>query len=93
MRPRRGRSDRSRAAEADGNLAGFQDDGNIALVIVKREHALKTVGVIQDIDILEGDVAFCVSLTGFARVRSEILSEDENFIHGKAETEIETGRD
>jgi hypothetical protein len=73
----------SRAAEADGNFAGFQDDGNIALVIVEREHAPKTLSVIQDIDILEGDVALCVSLTGFARVGSEILTEDENLFHRK----------
>jgi len=58
------------------------------LVIVKREHALKTLGVIQDINVLEGDVALCVSLTGFARVGSEILTEDENLFH-KIELETE----
>ncbi len=51
------------------------------MVIVKREHALKTLGVIQDIDILEGDVALCVSLTGFACVGSKILTEDEHLFH------------
>ena len=51
------------------------------MVIVKREHALKSLSVIQDIDILKGDVALCVSLTGFARIRSEILTKDENLFH------------
>jgi len=73
--------DRSSAAEADRHFAGFEDDWNVALIIVEREHALESVGIAQDIDILEGDVSLCVSLTGFARVRSEILAEDENFFH------------
>jgi len=61
------------------------------LVIVKREHALKTLGVIQDINVLEGDVALCVSLTGFARVGSEILTEDENLFHKNRARDVISG--
>jgi hypothetical protein len=51
------------------------------LVIVEREHAFQALRVVQDVDIFEGDVALCVGLTGFARVGSEILTEDENLFH------------
>jgi hypothetical protein len=72
---------RSGSAEADGHFAGIYDHGDIARIIGEREHALESLGVAQDINIVERDVAFRVSRTGIARIRSEILAEDENCVH------------
>jgi hypothetical protein len=77
------RLDRSGAAEADRHLAGFEDNGDIALAVREPEHAVKPRVVAQDVDIFEGNFALRVSLTGFACVRSEILTEDENLFHKK----------
>jgi hypothetical protein len=89
FRPRRGRLNRSGAAEADRDLSGLDDHGDIAFVVGDGEHALEPRVVAQDVDVVEGNVALGVSLTGFARVRSKVLAEDEHFVH-KNQTETGT---
>jgi hypothetical protein len=81
MRPRRGRSNRSGAAEADGDFPGLDDDGDVALAVGESEHALEPSVVAEHVDVFEGDLALAIGLTGLARVGSEVLPEDENFIH------------
>ena len=70
--------DRSGAAEADGDLARFDDDRNLALVVGEGQHPLEPLGILQDVDVLEGYVSLRVVLTGTPRVGSEILPEDQN---------------
>ena len=79
--PAPGCSDRSGSAESDRHLAGLDDHGDVALVVGEREHALESLGVAEDVDVFEGHLARAVGLTGLARVGSEVLAEDENFVH------------
>jgi hypothetical protein len=70
----------SRAAETDGDFAGFDDDRHLAPPIGKLEHARQALIVFQDIDVLVGNFTARESLPGARGVRSEIFPEDENFI-------------
>ena len=76
--------DRSGAAEADGDLARLDDDRDLALVARDLQHPLQPLGVLQDVDVIEGHLSLRVVLTGTPRVWSEILAEDENFFRHKA---------
>ena len=72
--------DRSGAAEADRDFARLDDHGDIALVVRQFEHPLESCRVLQDVDVIERNVALGIRLTGVARVGSEILAEDQNFV-------------
>jgi hypothetical protein len=69
----------SRPAEADGDFAGFDDDGYLAPAVGKLEHARKGLVVFEDVEILMGNFTARESLPGSRGVRSEIFSEDKNF--------------
>ena len=74
----------SRAAEADGDFAGFDDDGHLAPPIRELEHSREAFVVFEDIDILVRNLTACESLPGARGVRSEIFSENKNFfIHDR----------
>ena len=83
--------DRSGAAEADCDFARLDDYGDIALVVRQRQHPREPFGVLQNVDVIERDIALRVRLTGVARVGSEILAEDENFFRHKKQN-IESTR-
>jgi hypothetical protein len=71
--------DFSRAAEADGNFAGFDDDRHLAAAFSQFEHLLQPGLVFQDIDVFMGNLAAGKGLPGPGRVGSEIFSEYQNF--------------
>lgn len=72
-------SDFSRAAEADGNFAGFDDDRHLAAALGDFEHLLQAGVVFQDIDIFMGNFAAGEGLPGPGRIGSEIFSEYQDF--------------
>jgi hypothetical protein len=69
----------SGTTEADRDLTGFDDDGNIAAAIGELQHSCETLLVFQHVDVLDGDFAAGVSLPGARRVRSEVFSKDNDF--------------
>ena len=69
----------SGTAETDRDLTGFDDDGNIAAAIGKRQHSCQALLVFQHIDVLEGNFAAGISLPGARGIRSEVFSKDKNF--------------
>lgn len=69
----------SRAAEADGDFSGFDDDRHLAPAVGKLEHARKRLVVFEDVEILMRSFTARESLPGSRGVRSEIFSEDKNF--------------
>jgi hypothetical protein len=71
--------DGSGAAKADRHFAGLDDHGNVALVLGNGQHLFEPCRIFQDVDVFERYIALRVRLTGVARVRSEILPEDQNF--------------
>ena len=76
--------DFSRAAEADGDFAGFDDNRHLAAAFGKLEHLLQTLFVFQDVDVLMRNLAAGEGLPGPGRIGSEIFSEYQNFfIHGR----------
>jgi len=75
----------SRAAETDGDFAGFDDNRYLAAAFGKLKHLLQPGFVFQDVDILMRNLATGESLPGPGRVGSEIFSEYQNFfIHGRS---------
>jgi hypothetical protein len=66
----------SGTAEADGNFAGFDDDGNIAPTIGKLQHSCKALLVFQHVDVLERNFPTGISLPGARGVGSEVFSKD-----------------
>jgi hypothetical protein len=79
----------SRAAESDGDFAGFDDDGHLATAVGELEHARKGLVVFEDVEILMGSFAARESLPGTRGVRSEIFSEDKNFfIHVRCDASL-----
>jgi hypothetical protein len=69
----------SRAAEADGDFTGFDDDRHLARSIRDFEHARQPLVVFEDIDVLVGNLTAGKCLPGTRSVRSEIFAEDKNF--------------
>src|SRR4051812_32390584 len=65
----------SRAAEADRDPAGLQDDWDLA-PSGELDHPGELVLVLFDVDVSDGVVATRVVLTGLRRVGSGVLSED-----------------
>src|SRR5262245_22888660 len=73
----------SRAAEADGNLAGIDDDRNLAPPLGQLEHALEPGVIFEHVDVFEGN--FAAGKIGPRRrsVWAQILSKDnDSFVHG-----------
>ena len=54
----------SRTAEADGDLAGFDDDRHLAPAVGQLQHALKSLFVLQHIEVFERNLAASVGLPG-----------------------------
>lgn len=75
----RRRLDFSRAAEADGDLAGFEDDRHLAPAVGQVQHALQALLIFQDVDVFEGNLAAGVSLPGAPGVGSELFAKDRYF--------------
>jgi hypothetical protein len=74
----------SRAAETDGDFAGFDDNRYLAAAFGKLKHLLQPGFVFQDVDILMRNLATGESLPGPGRVGSEIFSEYQDFfIHDR----------
>jgi hypothetical protein len=65
----------SRPAEADGDLAAFDNDGDTALAGYAN-HPVEFLLVFLDVDVGEGNLPFRVVLTGRGRVGSGVFSED-----------------
>jgi len=73
----------SRAAEADRNFTGFDDDGNLAPAVRQLEHALQALLVFEDVDVVMRNLTTAECLPGAGGVGSEVFSEYQNFfIHG-----------
>ena len=73
--PRRGALHPSGPAEADGDLAAFDDDRDPAIA-GEADHPVELLLVLLDIDVGERDPALRVVLTGRDRVGSGVLAED-----------------
>jgi hypothetical protein len=56
--------DRSRSPEAYSHLAVFNDDRNLTSVFGVFQHPLESIGIVQDIDVVERNSAAGVILTG-----------------------------
>lgn len=69
----------SRAAKADGDLAGLDDDGDLPAAVGQLEHALEGVIVFEHVKVFERNLTTGEIRTGSRSVLSEILSEDQNF--------------
>lgn len=77
-------SDFSRAAEADGDFPGFDNDRHLAAALGELEHLPQPGFVFQDIDVLMGNLATGEGLPGPGRIGSEIFSEYQDFfIHDR----------
>jgi hypothetical protein len=70
----------SRAAEADGHFAGFEDDGHLAPAIGQFQHLCQALLIFQDVDVIEGDLAAGVRLPGAPGVGSELFAKDRYFV-------------
>ena len=78
-----GALDFSRAAEADGDLAGFDDDGNLASAFGQFQHAFQARLVFEHVDVFEGKFTPGEVRTGSRSILSKILSKDDDFFfHG-----------
>jgi hypothetical protein len=79
----RRQSDFSRAAETDGNLASLEDDRHLAPAVSQLQHALQSLLVGQDVDVIKRNLTAGVVLPGAPGERSEFLAEDRYFLfHG-----------
>lgn len=79
----RRQSDFSRAAETDRNLAGLEDDRHLAPAVSQFQHALQSLLVGQDVDVIKRNLTAGVILPGAPGVRSEFFAEDRYFFfHG-----------
>ena len=74
-----GHLDISRAAVADGDFAGFDDDGYLAPAVGQLEHGLQASVVLQYVDVFERNLAAGVCLPGAPSVRSKLLTVDQYF--------------
>ena len=74
-----GRLDISRAAIADGDFAGFDDDGHLAPAVGQLEHGFQLSVVLQYVDELKRNLAVGVRLPGAPSVRSKLLTVDQYF--------------
>ena len=81
VRAARARSHPSGASEADGDLAGLEDDRNLPAPR-QADHPVELLLVRLDVDVGEGNVSFRVVLTGRDRVGSRVFSEDLDAIGG-----------
>ena len=70
----------SRASEAYRYFPAFDDNGNLAPVVGIFQHALKAFCVLEDIDVVEGDLTPGVFRTGSRSIGSEILPKDQNLV-------------
>ena len=78
-----GRLDISRAAIADDDFAGFDDDRHLAPAVGQLEHGLQTSVVFQYVDVFKRNLAVGVRLPGAPSVRSKLLTVDQYFFcHG-----------
>ena len=71
-------SNLSAAAETDRDFTFFHNHRYLAATVGILEHALKSLIVFQNVDILEGNLAPEEVLTGSRSVGSQILAENEN---------------
>ena len=78
-----GRLNISRATVADGDFAGFDDDGHLAPAVGQLEHGLQASVVLQYVDVFKRNLAAGVCLPGAPSVRSKLLTVDQYFFcHG-----------
>ncbi len=70
----------SRAAEADGDFAGFNDDRDLMAAVRKPEHAREALLILKDIDVLIRDLTASESLTGARGVGSEVFAKYDNLV-------------
>ena len=71
--------DLSAAAEADRDLAVFYDHRDLAATIRILQHTPETLLVLQNVDVLERDLASGEILTGSRSVGSQILTENKRW--------------
>jgi len=71
--------DLSRAAEADGYFAGFDDDRHLTAALGEFEHLFQARFVFQDVDIFMRNLTAGEGLPGPGRIGSELFSEYQNF--------------
>ena len=75
----------SRAAEANGDFAGFDNDRNFSPAIGQLQHAFEAGWVFEHVDIFERDLTPGEIRTGSRSIRSKVLAKNESFfVHGSA---------
>jgi hypothetical protein len=70
----------SGTAEADGNFPRFDDNRYLTPAVGKLQHSLKSLFVLEYIQIRKGDLATSKGLPGRGGVRSKILAENYHFV-------------
>ncbi len=76
-----GWSDRSPlAVPADLDAAALDDHGHGAIAFGVAEHPLQARSIAGHVDVLKGNLAFAVVLTGGTGVGSAILAEDDDLL-------------
>lgn len=70
----------SGTAEADGNFSGFDDNRYLAAAVDKLQHSLKSLFVLEHIQIRKRDLAATKGLPGRGGVRSKILAKNYDFV-------------
>jgi hypothetical protein len=70
----------SGTAEADGHFSRFDDNRYLAPAVGKLQHSLKSLFVLEHIQICKRDLAARKGLPGRGRVRSKILAKNYDFV-------------